>query len=155
MLYKSLFVAKLTYCVPLWGSCPKTLLTRLWLLQKKCLRVILGIPHCGHVTIEFRKHQLFSIFQLYVYHVLLLAKNSLLYDRFNSIFKRRESSLVRVFRTFQVPLMRTSFYQSSFRFQAVKLYNALPADMQLCASLYVFKNFLRTYVFTVIPIIPC
>ena len=41
-IYHSLFESHLLYCISVWGGIPKTHLQKLFILQKKCMRILFG-----------------------------------------------------------------------------------------------------------------
>ena len=42
LFYNALILPKLTYCISLWGKCPKDAMLCLYRIQKRALRIILG-----------------------------------------------------------------------------------------------------------------
>ena len=42
-IYHSLFASHLTYCITVWGGTHKTKLSKIFLLQKRCLRILFGV----------------------------------------------------------------------------------------------------------------
>ena len=100
--YDSLFKSHLSYCISSWGGVPANRLSKLFALQKRCIRLLFGIKlthdHCDffntcarartysdHVAIKnfslentkpiFNKEKIMSIFNLYAQHTLNYSKS--------------------------------------------------------------------------------
>ena len=97
-LYHTLFESHLTYCISVWGGCALYKITRLWLSQKHCVRVLFGDKEAflekyraaararpypnqllgedfykrEHTKPLFKKHNIMALRNLYTYHTLSL-----------------------------------------------------------------------------------
>ena len=91
LLYNTLVLPHLNYCIILWGKCNKYLLERLHKLQKRAVRVITKSSFLSHSEPLFVKLKVLPIYQLYEYNVgifMFLFNKELLPELFSSLFIR-------------------------------------------------------------------
>ena len=91
LLYNSLVLPHLNYCIILWGCCNKYLLERLHKLQKRAVRIITHSSYLSHSKPIFMKLGVLPIYQLYEYNLgifMFLFNKQLLPNMFNSLFNR-------------------------------------------------------------------
>ena len=96
--FEGLFKSHLSYCISCWGGIPSSKLQGLFIIQKRCIRLLFGseysFDHVGfyetcarirtyqdhksgknycleHTKPLFHKQKILSIFNLYVYHTLI------------------------------------------------------------------------------------
>ena len=89
LLYNSLVLPHLNYCIILWGCCNKYVLERLYKLQKRAVRIVTQSSYLSHSKPLFIKLRILPIFQLYEYNLgifMFLFKKQVLPDMFNSLF---------------------------------------------------------------------
>ena len=97
-IYNSLFLSHLTYCISCWGGIPKYKLMKIFAIQKRCIRLLLGkefsydhpeyYQTCARTrsfaenmapkmhTLEhtkplFNEHELLSLENLYIFHTFM------------------------------------------------------------------------------------
>ena len=84
----------LSYCNIIWGNCPKYLLQRLYLLQKRAIRIITKSPYLAHTNILFKNLNILTIFDLNVYCVAIFMYQyfkNVLPEIFNNSFTHQYS----------------------------------------------------------------
>lgn len=69
LIYNSLFYSSLSYCHLVWGTTTFTNLEKLYLLQKKMLRIISNVSYHSHTQQLFERFQVLDIKQLYNYRL--------------------------------------------------------------------------------------
>ena len=67
MLYNSLILPYLTYCITVWGKSANTHINRLFVLQKKAVRIICNKPPLTHTAPLFYDCSLLTLQDLYTY----------------------------------------------------------------------------------------
>ena len=77
LLYNSLILPYLTYCLVTWGSNYESLLQPLILLQKRAIRLIAGAGRIAHTGPLFRGLKLLKITDLHQYQLLLILHDFL------------------------------------------------------------------------------
>ena len=151
-LYDSLFKSHLSYCISSWGGVPANRLSKLFALQKRCIRLLFGIKltydHCDffntcarartysdHVAIKnfslentkpiFNKEKIMSIFNLYAQHTFI--------ELFKILKERQPVSLTNMFqishratsRVIIIPKTNSKLHEYNFVYKASSLWNSL------------------------------
>ena len=74
-LYYSMIYPYLTYCIQIWGATYNKYIDKLFLLQKKIIRIICGVPRLTHTEPLFIENNIMKVDDLYVYNVTFLCTN--------------------------------------------------------------------------------
>lgn len=98
LLYHSLFEPLLTFGIVVWGKTISTHLNQLRVIQKDCIRAILGLTRNSSVTNRFADLKILTINQLYAHRV-----GCLMFKLLN-----RPQPLSRFFRDFRSPPLRST-----------------------------------------------
>lgn len=149
-MYLSLVYPFITYGIEAWGASCKTRLTRLRVLQNRCVRLLSPTDVLTsqityselHLLPIQHVHELFVLVKFYKYFVL---GESLTY--FNEIMKNipAHNHLTRFHSNYKIntPDIKVSRYYSSFLYQGIRLWNNLSNEMRNTTSIHVFKTNLR------------
>ena len=70
-LYYSLIYPYLSYCVEVWGGASNKLISTLFKLQKKAVRIIVSAPYKAHTRPIFDKLKILNIYNIYFYSVAM------------------------------------------------------------------------------------
>ena len=70
-LNKSLISPNIIYCQSLWGFTPKTYINKVYLAQKKIIRIIGNVPSRDHTVQIFQQNKLLTIKSSSIYSCLL------------------------------------------------------------------------------------
>ena len=90
-MYYSFIYPYLNYCIAAWGSCFKSYLNKVLLLQKKVVRIISGADRLAHTDPLFASLDVLKIDQLYSYNIgLMMYKyyHNLLPSIFDDFFQK-------------------------------------------------------------------
>jgi hypothetical protein len=150
MLYNSLILPYLTYCNMIWGKSANIHINRLFILQKKALRLINKAPPLTHTAPLFHECSVLNIHDLYIYrstififklsHHMLPTPVSKFFNLTPLVHGRntRRQLNYKVI----VPFCRTSLGQKSLNFNIAKLYNNIlqPLSLLNLDSLEKFKK---------------
>ena len=143
-LYNSLIKPHFTYCIIIWGNSYKTYLQKIFLLQKRAIRIITNSEFHAHTAPLFEKRNIMTIFELYKYFVGLFIFKSLnnhiplctiFYRNINA---RNSDNLRSVFRKLKI-------CQFSILCSGPKTWNQFPTNVKLANSLYTFKKRLKKF----------
>lgn len=74
LLYKSLFYSYLNYCSLVWGTTTATNLEKIYLFQKRMLRIIANTSYLSHTESLFKRYNVLSVHELYNYRLSLRLK---------------------------------------------------------------------------------
>ena len=145
MLYFATFQSTVSYSIVLWGNSSGW--RRVFILQKKAVRILGGAHYREHCKPYFKKLKILTVPSLYIYHALLYVKANL------GSFSRRadiHEHQTRGSRHLEIPFHRLNISQGSVLYQGVKLFNALERDVQclpLCRFKICVKNMLLNEAF--------
>lgn len=147
MLYASLFVPYLTYCLEIWGNTFKTYTQPLFILQKRALRIITKSQYRDHTNDLFLKLNILKFYDLVDYKVTLIMYKvyyKMLPDKILSMFEKRycryELKGICLFKKLKV---RTNTRCRTISVRGVNLWNCLHTDLKLTQTISGFKRLLR------------
>ena len=78
MLYNAYIFPYMTYCIEVWGCASQTQLNRLFLLQKKLIRIMSFSHYLAHTNPLFLSMEVLPLRKIFVYKVGLIMYNILL-----------------------------------------------------------------------------
>lgn len=144
LLYNSLVVPYLTYCIEAWGNACKTYTEPVFLLQKRAIRVINGNAYRDHTNPIFKQLQILKLNELIEYNILKTmykAHQQILPVNLQKRFMKRESTYnLRGTEIFSQPEYRTKPKERCISVQGVKIWNNLANEIKLTKSLHIFKK---------------
>ena len=155
-IYDALFKSHLSYCISCWGGIPKSKLQGIFLVQKRCIRLLFGTEYsfdhseyyetCARVrTYEdhkskktfilehtkplFNRHKILSIYNLYIYHTFI--------NTFKILKTSTPISLCNVISKgcrdanflLLLPIVTLEISRNNFVFSACTIWNNLIGDM--------------------------
>lgn len=139
LVYYANFYSIVNNSILLWGSTGHS--QRVFRIQKKCIRMIMGTSSREHCKPLFRKLQLMTVPSLFIYNCLLFAKNNIqkleLQSNMHSYFTRGNTSV-------RIPYHRMSLTQQSVKYQAIKFFNCLSEHTKIL-PINTFKNKIKKY----------
>ena len=140
MVYNALFLSVVDYCCTVWGSTSKTNLQKLYKLQKRAGRVILGVDTPVSSRIVFTSLHWLPIDFRITYFTAVMT--------FKALHNLSSSYLCHLFRpltemhhlntrntshgNLYTPSFRTAMGQRSFAYRVVKIWNAVPSSARSC-----------------------
>ena len=134
-----------------WGSTYQSNLKRIFLLQKKLVRIISKASFDAHTGPLFQDLQILKFHDIYQYHtgkLVFLFTENLLPNYFKSIFMLTSQVHSYNTRTFYMFPCRTNLRQFSIRFQRPKFFNSLSNDIKDCESISFFSKKLKEFLFS-------
>lgn len=144
LIYCTLLLPYLTYCVETWGNTYKTNLNPLSIMQKKAIRIVHNMGYTHHTNKLFLKSKtlkLLDIVELKTTQIVYKARNNLLPGNLQKLFKEREGRYeYRHALNFQQPKARTTLKGMCISVQGVKLWNGLPDEIKISKNIYYFKK---------------
>ena len=136
----------LNYCSLVWANTTEANLSRVSMLQKKDVRIIVNSDFLAHTVPIFVSLNILPFRQIYLLKLgvfMFKFLNSLLPNSFNIMFNRNNE--VRGHNTrrtnyFHLDYSRTEFFQNTIRFKGPYHYNNIPLNITQSTSLSSFKN---------------
>ena len=134
-LYYALIYPHLNYCNLAWGNTYLCHLEKLFLLQKRAVRIVCNANYLAHTNPLFISTKILKIFDIYKLNLAVyIYKNSL-----QNSFPRRHLHDTR-FRSNLLPVFqRLTSTQRSLNFSAPSFWNELPNEIKTCSSLNSLK----------------
>lgn len=122
-VYFSFFQSHISYGLLVWGH--SHYVHNIFLLQKRIVRTMCRVGCFEHCRPLFKRLQVCTVYNLYIYHVLLYAKSNL--DHF-SYRQDIHSHNTRYKTRIEIPKHRLSKTSNSFKINAVTFFNRLPTS---------------------------
>ena len=144
-LYFCLVYPYLVYCISVWGSTYPSDLNRIFLLQKKVLRIISKSAFDAHTEPIFKQ---LKILKSQIGKFMFSFKKGLLPDAFSEMFlltNQIHHYNTRNSNSFYLFSCRTNIRQFAIRFQGPKLFNSFNTEIQNADSFSQFKSKLKTF----------
>ena len=168
-LYFSVIHPHLLYAIQVWGSTFKTYIDKLFISQKKAVRLITNSSQryangeYVHTAPLFKSLEIFRLGDLFSYQILIFVHDSIhefapkslqnmfTYCKDNHSYRTRSGTILKDNEVFSVGLTiphsrLTNYGQKSIRYEGSKLWNSIPADFKLIESRNCFKNELKRHI---------
>ena len=140
LMYYSLVYPNLMYCSALWGGAYKTYIDKLFVSQKKLIRVITDSNRYDHTAPLFLKHNLLKVHDIISYQTLVFVYKALKIYETDCGFQRHipVNIQTRNASDLTIPLYKTSHAQQCVLYRGTKLWNNIVSDTKN-KSLNTFK----------------
>ena len=133
--YHGVFESKLRYGIEFWGFCSLTDFERLFVLQKRALRIVWGLGPQDSCTERFRTDSVLTLPCLLIYHSLLFVYNN------PQMFQSLNHNYLTRNKTALVPeRFKLNLFKNSIFYYGPKFMNSLPAEIRNTASFRSFKT---------------
>ena len=139
-IYYGIFYSHLSYNVIVWGSSP--LATRLFLIQKRVIRVIFNLKYLDSCRQIFRCKSILTLTGIYLYKIMVYT-----YKEQNRLTKHEDIHEYNTRGKCKLYPRRHyhSFYERSPSYCGITYFNKLPDDIKSINSLNLFKRKLRAF----------
>lgn len=127
MVYLALCQSILTYCIPVWGGAPKSILLPLERAQRQILKICLFLPRLHPTCDLFKQSKVLTVRQLFILQIILLKHASLYFDP--TYINKRRSHMV-----CSVVAFRNKMAGRFFCFLGSYLYNKVNKVLSLYAT---------------------
>ena len=153
LLYISLVYPYLSYCILIWGHTHKTYLTKLFISQKKIIRIFITFSdYYAHTNPLFTKLKLLKLCEIYSYFMCILIYKyinsqlpSNIFDAFFTLTTSIHDYKTRHHSNLRPALHNTKASSFCIRVQGPKIWNSIPQDIKDCKLLNPFKYKLKNY----------
>ena len=151
ILYNSLVLPHLNYCNYIWGNTYKSHLQKLYILQKKSIRLITKSHMQSASKPLLKKNHILPLHELITFNTLIFmysVKNGIFPLEYCSMFTLNSNIYPYATRQkdhFHVPKVRLSSSLNSLAFIGIKKWNQLPTSFKHCSTLSCFKTLSRNY----------
>lgn len=147
-LYSTLIFPYLFYCIEVWGNANKTVIQTIVRMQKKVIRIICNLKRNEHTSKYFKllnELKLDDLYKLKIAVLLFKAKNSLLPDNIQRLFKLdcNQKYHTRQKEDFRIKFTKSKRQAIMPSFQGVHIWNSLHTELKMCKTLHMFKRKLK------------
>lgn len=142
LLYNSLINSKIIYCLEAWGNAPTTYLNKIYLIQKRLVRIIYRKNPHEHSSPLFKRAKILPIFQLYTLRISLLA-HSLYYTQHHHLASKYPTRFSKYALPF--PKSTSSAGHRQVTYQMAAAWNQLPTSLKALESVVAFKVALKQH----------
>lgn len=147
VVYCSLVMPHITYCLEVWGNTYKTNLHSLTVLQKRAIRIVHNAGFRDHTNALFLKSKALKFVDLvnfYTLQVLYKAYNNMLPNNIQQLFKNKEVKYnLRGNKHFEKQHVHSTFKQMFITWSGVDQWNGLDLDIRYSTSIHIFKQRLK------------
>ena len=150
-LYCTLILPYLNYCIEIWGNTNESNINRIFLKQKRVIRIICRANFYDHTNPLFKKLnilklkdliELRSAIFLFKASCQTLSKKLQLIFNFNTVDKKYT---LRNQQDYQHKYVRTKQKQMCLSIYGTKLWNNLDEDIKQCKNIHSFKTKYKKY----------
>ena len=142
-LYNSMILPYFNYCIIVWGNCASYLLQKLFLLQKRAVRVITNSYYRAHTGTLFFKLKFLKLYDLYdisigafmfsyMYNITTLPdcfNNYFIFNRDINQYSTRNSHKL------YVPSFRYNLSRTVIKYKGSIIWNNLPDSLKACPNI--------------------
>ena len=153
-IYNSLVQPHFDYCSVVWGSCNKTLASKLQKLQNRAARVLTSSSYDANADDLIARlgwNKLDVQFKFQTAFMVYKSLNGLAPDYPRTMFSSRSDTCAYSLRgsagKLTVPLPRTNFLKNSFSYGGAVVWNSLPVELRQAQTLTSFKSGCSSFVF--------
>ena len=151
-MYYAIVYPYLNYGILAWGSASSSHINRLYILQKRAIRIMSHAPYLAHTNPLFIELDVLRFYDIHAFQVLIfmyLCNNNLLPDYIKTFFKFNQDVHgynTRNAKDFHLPKPRLSSFKNSILFQGPQIWNSVSIDIKQSVSLNVFKSRSRQFI---------
>ena len=150
-LYYSFAYPYFIYCNHVWGSNYRTSLEKLFVLQKKMIRIITSSPFRAHTQPLFIANQMLDVYDINDYMVSIFMYKTIKSDvptLFTAFFQKINSIHrynTRISDDLYIPTVKTNVRKFSIRIRGASTWNFIPSAIRNSKSLPIFKKVLKKF----------
>lgn len=132
--YNAFIFSHFNYCHLVWGSASKTELNKLYIVQKKFIRILLSLPYLHPVSHFFNQTGILSVNSLFTYRLACFYKHCIADNIEHNLMMMDLRPTVppysyRQFRKFIIPRSRTQLGEQRLCVSVPILLNSVDADI--------------------------
>ena len=151
IIYCSLILPYISYCVEVWGSTYKTTVNAIVLLQKRAIRLINKVDFYEHTDPLFKKTHVMKFKDLVYYktmQIMYKAKSNLLPVSIQRFFSTQETKYnLRDVCKFIVPRAKKEVKRRCISVVGVSFWNDANINLRMCSTFMVFKKMVYCAIF--------
>ena len=145
-LYNTLILPYISYCTIIWGNCSDSLINKVFILQKRAIRIITSSPPRTPSKPLFTKYNILTIhdiFKLQIASFMYMYFTKKLPTVFNNLFtlnSNYHNYNTRQQMAIHIPLLKYKLSRQSINLYGPKLWHSIPPDIKASTTLQTFKR---------------
>ena len=155
LLYNTLILPHLSYCLEIWGNTYRTLLEPLIILQKKLARLITFSDYQTHSAPLFNQLRILDIHKLCKFQTCMFVYdlqnnryahniNHYITNRLSHSYPTRSALSCNI----PIPKVNLTICQKNFKYALPKHWNSLPNKLKNIHKRHEFKKCIKTHLFS-------
>lgn len=145
LIYNTFINSKISYCIEIYGTAYKSNMSKIFIVQKRILRIIYKAPPLTHSAPLFQESQLLNIYNLFNFRTILSAhdtfySNNTTMHHLQTSYNTRYSHL-----TLPTPHYLTQAGHRSPKYQTAALWNRLPNSLRSIKNKIIFRMSLKQH----------
>ncbi len=145
LLYCTLFLPYINYCLEIWGNTYISHLQKIYISQKRAIRLVCKEKHLSHTYPLFKKLSTLNFFDIIKFkslQIIFKAHNNLLPTNLRKYFVKN-SRTSRFENKFKIPMCNTTLKSHCLSVKGIKLWNNLDSNLRELRELKIFKMLLK------------
>lgn len=146
MIYHGTIMSHISYGIEIWGGAAHSHLEKLFIQQKKAVRIIFNLKYMESCRETFKNESLFTLFSLYIFRTILFIKTYKNRDEHNEILKMKRSIEYNLRgESIHMPFCKLEKTTKSTIISGHTFYNALPTQIKTIENTNTFKQTLKNF----------
>ena len=156
-LYYCLIYSNLNYCIIVWGTASKSLINKLFILQKRAVRLIVKAHFLASTSPIFKQLNILKLYDIYLLSCSLFMfkyKCNLLPESCKDLIILSNTTILsycsklRIHNEFHIPSHRTSLREKCIKIRGPKIWKFLPNIASNLFSINTFKHYCKKLMFS-------
>ena len=150
-LYNALILPHLNYCNIVWGSVCPSVMSRLFITQKRALKIAMNLPRRTATVHVFEMAKVIKVTDINKIHMAIFMFKyiqGLLPSGFTNKFassSQIHSYCIRDPLLFRLPVCRTQHFKTSAAYRGPYVWNNLPKEIKSVPNLFSLKKSIKQY----------
>ena len=151
LFYNSYVMPCFTYCTNVWGNCNKTDLNRLFMYQKRFIRIVFN-DYTTEVNDLFYRSKWLTVFEIIEYQTSILmfkCINGIAPDYLKQLFSFNKYNVYNLRRSIFdviVPRPKTETLKRAFSYNGAATWNKIPTSVREAPNILTFKRNVKFFI---------
>jgi hypothetical protein len=151
LFYNSYVMPCFMYCITVWGNCSKTELNRLYMYQKRFIRIVLN-DYTTNINDLFNITNFLTVFEIIEYQTSILmfkCISGISPDYLQKLFSRNDNNVYNLRRHVSnliIPRPTTETLKRAFSYNGAVNWNNLPEHVKEAPNILMFKRGVKYFI---------
>jgi hypothetical protein len=139
MVYHSLFESYIRYSIVLWGNSSKQNLNKIFIIQKRAIRCMMGLKQTDSCVLHFQNLEILTVPSLFMYETILYVIDNSLVTSHSHRYNTRNRSIN------PSTHHNLKLFEQKPGYIGLKFFAMLPSELRDFSNISSFKNNLKAY----------